>query len=136
MNMLKQYDIGSHDLFKYDDPGSSFPVLYAAIQEAKKGNNAALKAELEKQTRAKPQRTKKDRFTAELAQSRQDRRRHDPYWPRQDNRIQQHRFGQRSTPQEIVQEPPRLRASARCKLLIRHGKIDLFDPPTKSLLDL
>jgi hypothetical protein len=48
MNMLKQYDIGPHELWRYDDPRSRFPTIYEGIREAKAGNNAGLKAALEK----------------------------------------------------------------------------------------
>ena len=48
MNMLKQYDIKPTDLFRFDTDQTPFKDIYMGIQEAKKGNNTALKTALEK----------------------------------------------------------------------------------------
>ena len=47
MGLLKQYDITATNLFKYDDPSSSFQDIYQGIQGAKQGNIESLRMALE-----------------------------------------------------------------------------------------
>lgn len=47
MKLLKQYDIGPSDLFRYMGPNTPFADIYAGIQAAQKGDNATLQKALE-----------------------------------------------------------------------------------------
>lgn len=46
MNLLYKYDITNSNLWRFDDPNSKFQDIYLGIQQAKNGNNEALKEAL------------------------------------------------------------------------------------------
>ena len=48
MKLLKQYNIGPHELFEYDTANSNFPDIYEGIQKAKQGDLASLQMALKK----------------------------------------------------------------------------------------
>lgn len=49
MEILAQYDIGPHNLYRYDSPETGFENIYIALQKAKGGDNSELRQALEKQ---------------------------------------------------------------------------------------